>query len=374
MSAEADRSPPPLRPQPEPRWLTYTLIVATLAVGTVGGALFNLVQMPLAWMIGAMCSVMVATLFGAPMRMSQLARQPMSAILGVMLGSAFTPAMAAQITGWWPTLTALAGYVVVTSILLYFYFRRLAGLDPVTAFCAATPGGLNEMTIVCIEMGGDDRTVALNHGARILLVVLIIPFAFVALGLYDRGDRPSLGISLVDYPVGELGILAACAVVGFGGARLLRIPAAAVTGPMAVSAVVHTLGWSGTGPPGELVAAAQIVIGAAIGARFAGVGLRRIAKIIVSGAGATIIMLAATVAFALALSDVTQAPIAALILSFAPGGLTEMSLIALALGIEAAFVATHHIVRIALVVIIAPALFRWRMRRQKSQDTPALGE
>lgn len=362
-------------PQREPRWLTYILIFVTLGVGTAGGALFNLGQMPLAWMIGAMCAVMAATLFGAPMRMTQLFRQPMSAILGVMLGSAFTPAMAAQITGWWPTLTALAGYVVVTSIVLFFYFRRLLRLDPVTAFCSATPGGLNEMTIVCVEMGGDDRTVALSHGARILLVVLIIPFAFVALGLYDRSDRMPLGASLDGYPLDELGILAACAVVGFAAARLARIPAASVTGPMAVSAVVHTLGWSGTGPPGELVAAAQVVIGSAIGARFAGVGLKRIIKILVNGAGATIIMLAITVAFALALTEVTQAPIAALILSFSPGGLAEMSLIALALGIEAAFVATHHIVRIALVVIIAPTLFRWRMRRRaRTGAEPAPGE
>lgn len=359
---------------PEPRWLTITLIFVTLAVGTAGGALFTLAGMPLAWMIGAMCAVMVATLFGAPMRMTQLFRQPMSAILGVMLGSAFTPAMAAQITGWWPTIAALAGYVMVTSALLYVYFRKLLGLDPVTAFCSATPGGLNEMTIVCIEMGGDDRTVALSHGARILLVVLIIPFAFVALGLYDRGDKPPLGISIDDYPLGELGTLAACAVVGFAAAKLARIPAAAVTGPMAVSAVVHILGWSGTGPPGELVAAAQVVIGAAIGARFAGVGLRRILKIIVNGAGATVIMLAITVAFALALADVAEAPITALILAFSPGGLAEMSLIALALGIEAAFVATHHIARITLVVIIAPTLFRWRMRRRRHATEAMPGE
>jgi hypothetical protein len=47
-----------------------------------------------------------------------------------------------------------------------------------------------------------------------------------------------------------------------------------------------------------------------------------------------------------------------ILLAYAPGGLTEMSLVALALHAEAAFVATHHVVRIFLVIVAAPILFR----------------
>jgi hypothetical protein len=46
------------------------------------------------------------------------------------------------------------------------------------------------------------------------------------------------------------------------------------------------------------------------------------------------------------------------VLAFSPGGLAEMSLIALALGVETAFVATHHVARIGMIVIVAPLLFR----------------
>ncbi len=47
-----------------------------------------------------------------------------------------------------------------------------------------------------------------------------------------------------------------------------------------------------------------------------------------------------------------------LLLAYAPGGMAEMSLIGLALGANAAFVATHHIARIALVVVAAPMAFK----------------
>ncbi len=365
MSVGADRSD-----RREPRWLTILLILLTLALGSAGGFVFNLFKLPVAWMIGAMCTVMVATLLGAPMRSSQLIRQPMAAVLGVLVGSAFTPAMAARIPGWWPTLLALAAYVLITSSILFVYFRRLLGLDNVTAFCAATPGGLNQMTILSMELGGDERVVALSQGARILLVVLIIPFAFVALGLYDPATRPPLGASLAGYPPGTLAILVACGVVGYGGAWLLRVPAASVTGPMVVSAGVHLLGWSGAGPPGELIAAAQVVIGAAVGARFAGVALRRIARIVANAIGATVIMIAITVAFSVTLYEVVDVPLSALILAFSPGGIAEMSLIALAMGIEVAFVATHHFIRITLIVIAGTAFFRQR----RSGTVPASAE
>ena len=55
------------------------------------------------------------------------------------------------------------------------------------------------------------------------------------------------------------------------------------------------------------------------------------------------------------LSGIDVRPI---VLAYSPGGLAEMSLIALSLGIETAFVATHHIVRIGLIVIAAPLVFR----------------
>ena len=51
----------------------------------------------------------------------------------------------------------------------------------------------------------------------------------------------------------------------------------------------------------------------------------------------------------------------ALVLALGPGGIAEMGLVAVAMGIDPLFVATHHVIRIGLVVLMAPPLFRlWR--------------
>ena len=98
---------------------------------------------------------------------------------GVMLGSSFAPAVLARFGDWIATMAGLALYVGLVTGILYWYFRKYGHFDRVTAFFAASPGGLNEMTIVGRELGGDDRLIALVHGPRILMVVMIIPIGFM---------------------------------------------------------------------------------------------------------------------------------------------------------------------------------------------------
>ena len=58
------------------------------------------------------------------------------------------------------------------------------------------------------------------------------------------------------------------------------------------------------------------------------------------------------------LADFLGRPAEVLVLSFAPGGLAEMALIALILGIDPAFVSAMHVLRIAMVVIGALLVFK----------------
>ena len=189
------------------------------------------------------------------------------------------------------------------------------------------------------------------------LVVLIIPFWFRLV----EGYQPSPGgggTAFAAIPAFDLMILTLCGVVGFPLAKVLRLPAAALVGPMLASAAVHLAAITTLKPPTELIIVAQVVIGTGIGCRFAGVALARVLRAIVAAVGSTVIMLGVGVGFAFALNAMLGLPVAALVLAFAPGGLAEMTLIALALGVDPAFVSTHHVVRIFLVVVLAPLAFR----------------
>ena len=333
-------------------------LTKALAIGTVGGTLFFALNMPLAWMMGAMVLTTIAALSRVTLYVPGRLRSAMVAILGVLLGSTFTPEALDKVAEWPITLASLALYLLLVTGMLYLYFRRVMGFDPATAYFSATPGGLNEMVIVGRAMGGDDRAIALVHGSRVLLVVLTLPFWFrYAYGVGSAGGGAGTG-TLAGVGWLDGGVLVACAIFGPFVGKFLRLPAYRLVGPMLASAGVHIGGVTGSAPPMELVAMAQVVVGSAIGARFAGAPLKWVFMIIASSIFSTSLMLGATVGFALLLTPLSGIPFPAIVLAFSPGGLAEMSLIALALGVETAFVATHHVARIGMIVIAAPLIFR----------------
>jgi uncharacterized protein len=343
--------------KPPQGWDAARQVALTVAIGSVGGAVFSFLTLPLPWMLGPMAVVMVGTLAGWRLYVPRWFRSAMITVLGIMLGSAFTPEVVARMGEWIVTLSALMIWMALVGTIALAYLRRVAGYDPITAFFSATPGGLAEMMLVGGQMGGDERTIALTHATRIVIVVFAIPFWFRFGGLLAP-DAARDAVGLLDLALLDVIVLGLCAPLGYLGARALRIPAAALLGPMVLSAAVHLGGLTASKPPDVVLAVAQIVIGGALGCRFAGATLARIARTALHAAVTAAIMLSATIAFALVLARMTGFAFSGIVLAFAPGGLAEMSLVALALAIDTAFVASHHIVRIGLVVTLAPLAFR----------------
>ena len=333
-------------------------ILAALAIGAVGGVIAEWATLPLPWMLGPMIFCLLAVMAGAPIKGPIKIRPMMVLVLGVMLGSGFTPDMVDRIGDWAASLALLLVYVAVAGAVIYPYFRKVAGYDPVTAYFSGMPGGLNEMMIVGGAMGGDDRVIALTHASRVLLAVMIIPIAFRFLEGVDTSDRGAYEISILDMAGSDLAILTACAVLGWPIGKWLKLPAGALLGPMLLSAATHLSGMTSAPPPIEVLNVAQWVIGTTIGCRFSGVARREILRIMAIALGATVILIALSVLFAAALHLATDLDPRQVILAYAPGGLAEMSLVALALGADVAFVATHHIIRISVVVVAAPIIFR----------------
>ncbi len=333
----------------------------TLGIGALGGALFLWLRMPLAWMLGAMFFTAPLALLGWPkrlrLRVDPKLRAVMITVLGVMLGSAFTPDMLRHWSEWLGLMGLMLLYVPLATALCYGIFRKMGGLDPVTSYFAATPGGLQEMTMVGEAMGGNPRNIVLTHAIRIFLVVMTIPVYFRVVEGYTV--PPMLpGPGMGDMAWSDAGLLIGCGVIGWALARRLNVPAAQLLGPMLCSAFVHLMGWSAAKPPPDVVAVAQVVIGAALGCRFAGAGLREVGRVARLSLVATLVMIALAIGLTALFAPLLGFSRETLILVLAPGGLAEMSLVALALGVEVAVVSSMHVFRIMVVVVLAPQVFR----------------
>lgn len=338
-------------------------ILFAIVVGVATGALFNWATLPLPWMLGPMIATAVAAMLRAPVAAPSGLRPYVIVVIGVMLGSGFSPDFLDQVGLWIVSFAFLAAYLAICAIVAIPYYRYVVGYDFPTAYFAGMPGGLSEMMIVGQEMGADDRAIVLAHASRIIIVVALVAIWFRFVQGIDLSDRSGFGTSFVDIPLFELGVLFVAGVTGFFLGRALRLPAPTLLGPMLVSAAVHLTGLTTNPPPQELVIAAQILLGTIIGGRFIGVAPRKIVMALGLSLGATALLLCVTFAFAVTLYGLLGQSLEQVILAFSPGGLAEMSLVALAMEADIAYVASHHLVRISLIVALAPLAFRWFAKR-----------
>ena len=124
-------------PSIEPRQfsLDRRLAKITFAIflGAVSGYICNLASLPLPWMLGAMFVNIIAALIRLPIAGPTKLRPIVAVVIGVMLGSSFTPTIFDQISLWAPSLIFMALYLLVAALVIIPYYRRVAGFDAPTA-------------------------------------------------------------------------------------------------------------------------------------------------------------------------------------------------------------------------------------------------
>ena len=327
-----------------------------LGIGAIGGALFFAANLPLAWMIGSMCIATVAALRGYNLAVNNNLRKIMTAILGVMLGCGFSTDTLSAMTRWSGGLALLLISILISMLIVYYFYRRIGKFDPVTAYFAAAPGGINIMYEVGQEKGGNGPVIALIHASRILILVLTVPMIFRFGAGFDSTAQMAPLFGNINDLVGD-GWLLLAAVLGYIGGYYCRLPAYHLMGPLLATAAVQMAGITDVAPPMILVYAAQLVIGTAMGSRFLGTTFADIRNVIVLSFASTALMVGIAAAFAWGFADTIGVSGPGIVLAFSPGGLAEMSLVALALGIDVAFVSTMHVIRIALIIAIVPAAY-----------------
>lgn len=340
-------------------------LAVTLAIGGIGGFAAHLVHLPLGFLLGSMIVTAVLAVaglrpLGCDIVLPARLRFSFVPVIGVAIGGAFTPEVAGAMLGWWPSLAALCLFVPMAHGLGFLIYRR-GGLDRVTALYGAVPGGLIESVEMGEEAGADVRLLTLLQFLRLIMTILTVPMIFLALTGHSVGSAS--GAEMVGAQAAltlwEVALMLVAGAVGAAVANALRFPGYIITGPILFSALFHGLGWMQAIPPGWLIAATQVVLGTGLGARFVGADrgmlLRAGRLAVVNGMAALVLAFG----FAGLVHWLAGEPVAAGFLAFAPGGLAEMSLIALSLNMSVIYVTAHHVARIILAVGLAKLAGRW---------------
>ncbi len=338
-----------------------------LAIGLAGAVLADLAGVPMPYLVGALATVGLysawRTATGRPeARFPQTPRRLFVALIGVMIGASFTVDLMRSLPGIWPSLLVMLAFIATALGVGFLLFRVVGGYDPVTALYSAMPGGLIEAVALGEEAGADVRLLALQHFARIILVVVTVPFLYLIWSGNAVGSAGGQSFQAGAWTLLDIVELFLIAAAGMWLGPRLRLPASHLVGPLLLSAAFHGSGLLHLSSPGWLLSVAQLVVGTGLGTSFAGAR----ASDLIRAFGMAMLYVAGVLAIgygiATWLSPVMPFDFDTLFVSFAPGGVTEMGLIALSLGISPVVVTAHHVFRIGVTVAVAGAVAR-RMRR-----------
>lgn len=339
-------------------------LAGTIFLGLIGALIAKAIGTPLPWLFGSVLAVGTGAfaglkIAGAPVQFPIEARFFFVPIIGVAIGATMTPQVLQEIPRWWPSFVALLIFVPIVHLLGFVVFKRFGKLDMATAWFSSMPGGFIEAITMGEENGADVRMLNLLQFLRLIVCILTVPTAFMlleggAVGSASGVQIESAGaLDLIDAVV-----LIAAGVIGLLLGRKVGLPAAIITGPILVSSAAHLFGLTDASPPGSMVSATQLVVGVTLGIRFAGLSRKEIGLGLMLTSITVSIALILAIVFGVILSTIIGERIEAVVLAFAPGGVVEMSLIAISLEVSVIYVAIHHIARILLAVFYGKLGFK----------------
>lgn len=330
----------------------YLLIFLAGLLGGIGALWLGL---PMPFMLGGIFGTASFVLWyerdGKQLpKLSRWVRPVFMSIIGAMIGSRFSPELLNLLPQFWISGLALIPFILLAHAGCYAIMRGLGGYGKIDAYFASLPGGIIDAVALAEEAGADLRIVTAQHFMRIILVVASIPLLFLVVQGDAVGSLAGQTLASTDYNLFDVAMILTLALAGLFIGRLIRLPVAHMLGPLLLALSLSVGGYIEIDIPPWLGHVAQFVVGSALGAQFSGISRKLLMRGFGMGllSGGYMLLLAAT--FATILVHHVPADFSAMFISFAAGGLAEMSLIALSLNFNPVVVALHHLGRILLTV------------------------
>lgn len=213
---------------------------AIVAPGSVVlGALFSYLHVPAAWILGAIVvSGAMALTTGKELAVNDRFYSVARGFIGMMAGIPLTLVPASTIIGFVPAAVTMSLITVLIGVAGGVLLHRSQPKDISweTGILSMLPGGASLMPALASELGADYRYVALTQYLRLLAVSVSLPLV-VSLLAAPAGEGVDMSVD------GEVTwwivlLTLAIAVVGEKLGKLVRLPAAAVLGPLILTVLV----------------------------------------------------------------------------------------------------------------------------------------
>ncbi|WP_296305272.1 AbrB family transcriptional regulator [uncultured Desulfovibrio sp.] len=155
--------------------MTYAFPLIALA-GTAGGLLFHWLHVPGGPMFGAVLAVLAVKLLGQVMTTTpqffQLAAQ---IAIGIFVGNMLTRDGLLEIRKMAGLMVGSTLLLVLAGCLGAWFVSRQAGMDAASSVLATSPGGLQAVVGMAVDMGDNAPAVMAFHIVRLYTVIILAP-------------------------------------------------------------------------------------------------------------------------------------------------------------------------------------------------------
>jgi uncharacterized protein len=331
------------------------VVVVTFGAGLAGGLIARYVGIPLPFILGPLSVVGAGGLFGLPVHAIRRVRPVGQFVTGSAVGTQFTPIVMLKLISLLPVIIGVSVLSIVVCAFAALVLMRLVSIDAKSAFFATMPAGAAEMANIAARYGGAIEPITVAQTMRVALTVSAAPFMVIHFAT-DGTLHPVIAADLL--PWASIGLLVVTALAGGAVLARVRFPNSWFLGALLGAALLGGFGVVHGRVPDWLLIVAQVIIGCSLGAQFRQEFITRLLHTMLASvvtvlfSGCTMALVAAAFAYALGY------PVPTMVLAFAPAGMAEMTLTGKVLGLDAALIASFHVLRVIMVLTLCVPGFR----------------
>ena len=313
-------------------------------------------NIPLAWMLGPMIVTSIAALAGLKVVMPKIALSSILIILGLHIGNYIDQNLFNQMINWFWTSVIMLIYIIICILIVSKYLQKYAGYGEKASIFSSAPGALGPLMILAENEKTDLSQVATSHLIRLIIIITVIPFIIV-----NNTGSEVLLLDNFDY-MGQnhlkLILLIIASLFFIFIFDKIRVPAALLSGTLFASGLLQITDIASYKLPDASINFCLLILGASVGCRFAEKTIKEIANNSLHSIVATTILVLLGLLAAYIATFFVDTNILTLILSFSPGGIYEVAVIAIAFDLDPDFVAFHHIIRLLFILFTVPIFLR----------------
>ena len=327
-----------------------------ILISTPSAIIAEYFNVPLAWMLGPMIAISITALLGIKVAMPKLALSGILIILGLYIGTYIDQNLINQMVNWIWTTIIMFFYILVSIIIVSKYLQKFSGYNEKTSIFSAAPGALGPLLILAEHENSDLSQVATAHLIRLIIIITIFPFIIVN---YSNSDPIVLEeFNYIDQNHFNLIILIIGSIILILLFDKIKVPAALLSGTLVASGILQVSDIATYKLPEFSINFCLLILGASVGCRFAEKTIKEVANNTFHSFVATSLLVLLGLIAAYVATFFVDNNFLTLVLSFCPGGIYEVAVIAIAFELEPDFVSFHHIIRLLFILFTVPLILR----------------